>query len=580
MYDIGLLGPVRLTWSGRELPLGGCLPRTVLATCALEAGCVVSADTLAGRLWGARPPRTATAQIHNQISRLRRRAMVAGAEELLRTIVGGYVLAVQPERVDVHRFSCHVEQARAAARAQDHDLAVTHFSTALAMWRGNPLGGTSPELAGRALHLTQLRAAVREERIDVLARRHGPERVVAELEHLVLDQPDRESAHAMLMAALFLTGRRGDALLHYRNAFRRSVDELGVEPGGSLRRLHERCLAGDTNAVAASVQGWAEVAPVRPAAPRPATARRVVRALPPPGPALAGRSGELNWLIGRLLEGRGRPIVVCGMPGVGKTGLTVRAAHRVSDDFPDGQLYANLDGGGDPSQVLRGFLRALRPDRVPPPLLADRVCEYRTETADRRLLVVLDGVGRSAQVRHLLPAGPGSAVVLTSRRRLLGLGPVDRLCLRPLDEAGGAAVLATEPAVDRSGVAEISALCGGLPLALSIVATRLAAAGARGSADLIEALARAPLSVLESEDVSVAAAIGSAVDELGAPARALLRRIAAGPPPAVEECGKPLDELLDVHLVEEFGTNRAVLRCHPLVARYVEPARAGVGAGG
>jgi len=211
-------------------------------------------------------------------------------------------------------------------------------------------------------------------------------------------------------------------------------------------------------------------------------------------PAFVGRQAEiasLDLLLGS--DGEAAPVVICavsGTAGVGKTALAVHWAHRVRASFPDGQLYLNLRGFEaaappvPPGEAIRVFLDALAvPTHRIPVGLAEQVGLYRSLVADRRLLVVLDNARDSEQVRPLLPGGDAARVVITSRNRLLGLvagegarplplgtmdaGEADELLRRRL----GSGRIDREP----EATAKIVARCGGLPLALALVAARVAA---------------------------------------------------------------------------------------------------------
>ena len=216
--------------------------------------------------------------------------------------------------------------------------------------------------------------------------------------------------------------------------------------------------------------------------------------LPMTVPAFVGRQAEIASLDLLVAEdGAAAPVVICavsGTAGVGKTALAVHWAHRVRTLFPDGQLYLNLRGFEaaappvHPGEAIRVFLDALAvPTHRIPVGLAEQVGLYRSLVADRRILVVLDNARDSEQVRPLLPGGDAARVVITSRNRLLGLvagegarplplgtmaaGDADELLRRRL----GSGRVEREP----EAAAEIVARCGGLPLALALVAARVAA---------------------------------------------------------------------------------------------------------
>jgi tetratricopeptide (TPR) repeat protein/DNA-binding XRE family transcriptional regulator len=223
----------------------------------------------------------------------------------------------------------------------------------------------------------------------------------------------------------------------------------------------------------------------------------VPRQLPSGVAHFAGRGAELAALDAVLGGGAGGgPGVVIsaigGTAGVGKTALALQWAHQVADRFPDGQLYANLrgfDAGGgqptDPADVLRGFLDAfgVHPERIPQDT-ESLAALYRSVLAGRRMLVLLDNAADVAQVRPLLPASPECLVIVTSRRELSALAAREGALLVQLDVLS--ALEANELLVARLGaeraaaepwaVTELASLCARLPLALSVIVARAAAA--------------------------------------------------------------------------------------------------------
>ena len=222
----------------------------------------------------------------------------------------------------------------------------------------------------------------------------------------------------------------------------------------------------------------------------------VPRQLPTAVPYFAGRTSELRLLDAMLSDaGRGSTGVVIsaigGTAGVGKTALALNWAHRVAPNFPDGQLYANLRGfdpagsPAEPADVLRGFLDALQvhPERFPA-TTEGLAALYRSLLADRTMLVLLDNAADVAQVRPLLPASPRCLVIVTSRRELSALAAAEGARLLSLDvlpEREAIELLAARLGTDRAdaepdAITQLATLCARLPLALSVIVARAAAA--------------------------------------------------------------------------------------------------------
>jgi hypothetical protein len=174
----------------------------------------------------------------------------------------------------------------------------------------------------------------------------------------------------------------------------------------------------------------------------------------------------------------GAPLLIGGPIGIGKTAFALRLADELAGAFPDGQLYADLDGA-DAVTVVEGFLHALGVAHVPE-AAAQRVALFRSLLAQRRLFVLLDNASDERQVRPLLGRSTASLIVVTSRARLLGLDGVHRVDLPPLPRAASVSLLGLLAGADRVRSAPGTAgtladLCGNLPLAVSVAGRRLAA---------------------------------------------------------------------------------------------------------
>ncbi|MEH0634317.1 NB-ARC domain-containing protein [Streptomyces bottropensis] len=253
---------------------------------------------------------------------------------------------------------------------------------------------------------------------------------------------------------------------------------------------------------AAVVYGGVQVRTVAPAAPRPPAT--VPWQLPPAVP-LTARTAEIERLEHHRASSsrRGHPVLaaVSGLGGVGKTALALSWLHGLRADFPDGQLYADLgaqspSGPADPAEVLSGFLRGLGvPPRQVPHGLEERAALYRSLTAERALVVLLDDADTAAQVRPLLPGGR-TLTLVTGRRRMSGLALEGcyQLQLEPLAPQAAVELLAATLADDRVATQSddaraLVALCAGLPLAVRVAGARLAARPGRRIGAMVRALA-------------------------------------------------------------------------------------------
>ncbi|MFF1710873.1 BTAD domain-containing putative transcriptional regulator [Streptomyces sp. NPDC058268] len=239
----GLLGaPAVYDAEGEPQPVQSAKGRALLAALLLEPGRVVSVDALKDALWGGAPPASAHASLQNHVTRLRR---LLDDPERLRAVPPGYRLRVAEGELDVRVFEQLVAQARVAHAERDWDGCARAASGALALWRGAPLGGLPADTAGHALvpRLEEARLLALELRYDAeLASGAGDGGLVPGLAELVAEYPLREAFHRQLMLVLHRTGRQAEALAVHRELRRRLVEELGVEPGASVREAHREVL--------------------------------------------------------------------------------------------------------------------------------------------------------------------------------------------------------------------------------------------------------------------------------------------------------------------------------------------------
>ncbi|MGO4758120.1 BTAD domain-containing putative transcriptional regulator, partial [Streptomyces sp. 2MCAF27] len=249
--------------------------------------------------------------------------------------------------------------------------------------------------------------------------------------------------------ALYRSGRQAEALDAYRRVRFSLAEELGIEPGEELQRLHQDILTRHPRLDLGCPES-------RPAAePDRVEIVTAPRQLPADTGDFVGRTRELAELRDVLLAdgtdtqaaAAPRVAAISGQAGVGKTSLAVRVAHEVSAAFGDGQLFADLGGFRDPDEgaheVMARFLRALGvAGQTIPESPGERGEMYRSRLAGARVLIVLDNAATERQVRKLSP-GSGSCVVLvTSRLRLTGLAGARQFDIGVLDEATSVAFLA------------------------------------------------------------------------------------------------------------------------------------------
>lgn len=573
---LGLLGPLLLVRAGRQITPSAPKLRLVLSLLAVQANAVTRVDQLVEELWGESPPPSALTTVQTYIYQLRKLLKLDDQPEedgdptrpALRSHPGGYILHLPDlADVDANLFEDLVRRGRTELLGAHPKAAAQTFRDALELWRGNVLEGvtTGPVLYAHATRLEELRRTVLTLRIEAdlqLGRHHE---IIGELNSMVSSEPTREDISAKLMIALYRSGRRADALGVYQRIRTALVDELGLDPAAELQRLHQLML--EANPELDLLSPTVEVA-----APVNAPAQ-----LPADIPDFVGRQAELDTLTRALSGGDTvRVVNVVGRPGTGKNALVVRAARAARQHFPDGQLYVDLthsDGRPMPTmRLLTGMLRALGADETAIPAnVAEAALMFRSWTADRRLLVVLNRACSAEMPHHLFPTGAGCALVVISRTPVAALSGAVRLRVPPLASADAVALLAAiigQSRVDeeRAAAVELAELTDRLPLALRALGARLTAHPGWHLARLVERLRDEGnrLSELSYGGFDIDERLASAYLRLTAQQRWVLRRLAAAydEPLTVEELTKQvsmsdavvhaaLDELLDADLVEE-----------------------------
>lgn len=241
--EFRVLGPIEVHADGHAAVIGGGRERALLALLLVHAGEVVSRDRLIDELWSGEPPASGSQSLDVYVSRLRKAFRDAGGEDLLVTREPGYVL--QPADTDARRFERLVAEGREAVAAGDRQRGAALLRESLALWRGRAYLEVADERWARpeAERLEGLRLDTTEDRIDIDLALGRHSALVTELELLAGRHPTRERFVGQLMVALYRSGRQADALTAYRNARRRLVEELGIEPGPELRRVEGAVLA-------------------------------------------------------------------------------------------------------------------------------------------------------------------------------------------------------------------------------------------------------------------------------------------------------------------------------------------------
>jgi DNA-binding SARP family transcriptional activator len=482
-----LLGPVQLVDGGSLVRVEGVKARALLTALLVNANRVVSAESLAGHIWGDEPPPSAVGTLQAYVSRLRR---LLGDGKLV-TCAPGYQIVVGPDDLDVTRFERLLALGRDASRLGRPRRAATLLRQALDLWRGPCLGEfrRAPFAVAEVARLERLRAAAVEELIGARLAMGEHEEVTAELDRLTAQHPAREALWCHLMVALYRGGRRVDALDVYNEATRRlssagrqhgeraakrprREEVSGPEPGLALRELRRRILTHDPELL------W------RPANPLPVAIAGAATASP-----MVGRAAELDRLLDawrRTGAGDPRMVAVTGEPGIGKTRLVTELALAVRRQGAHVLWGRSAHGDLAPYQPIAEALCDYT-DRLSPEELADQLGPHapyltpllpdaesprgpdrdaktrrhrmfeavagllRAATAEAPALLVLDDLHRADRstlllLEHLVrhPRRPRCLIVTTYRETdtLAGLtaglcaeGLADRLALAELDGA-------------------------------------------------------------------------------------------------------------------------------------------------
>jgi DNA-binding SARP family transcriptional activator len=545
---IALLGDVRVTVDGRDVPLGPRQRRLMFAVLAWEVNQVVPLARIEELVWPAAPPRRAAHAIQVGVSDLRTRLAGLGLE--LERHGAGYLLRADPLLIDVHHFTTLIAKAGLA----DDTERVALLDEALRLWQGPALADTAEEATRQRLcaGAAETRLVAVEDRAAAMLRLGRHEEVVDELTRLAAENPARERLVGCLARGLANGGRPDEAQEVLRRTRTWLAEELGLDPGTEFEQLE---------------------------------AELRLPAMLPPTAGFTGRDKDIAKLDAAT-AGDGLAVrigAIVGTAGVGKTALASHWAHLRRDRFPDGQLYLDMRGySSDPplraEQALPRFLRVLGvPPTELPTDLADATGMFRTRLTGKRILVVLDNVAGVDQVRPLIPNDPGCVVVVTSRERLDGLVARDGAIRVPLDvlTADESDALLRIALGDRADP-ELARACAHLPLALRMAAAHLVINPQKTVGDYI-----AELRAADGIEGAVRTAFDLSYGALKPEHQRLFRLLGLLPGPDVtvesaaaladcepNEAARLLDQLAAAHLLTQHVSGRYFL--HDLLSRYAE----------
>jgi tetratricopeptide (TPR) repeat protein len=577
--DLKLLGPLKIDPPVPGTGLRRLKERAILAVLALSPGRVVTPETLIARVWDEEAP-SASLRRTMQSYVVHVKSAVAAAGARVESELGGYVLRIDRENVDVHRFHQLVKQAESIAASGDAEHAVSLLRKAEDLWRDQALAG----LSGRWIE--SMRYSLHEQRRMAVNQRVGLElalgrdaEMIGELVELTRQYPDDEVRAGLLMQALYRTGRESDALAVYRRDYERR-NELGLGTSQRLTALQEQILRRDP-ALA-----------VTPVARRAASRRAPwASSLPPRPHVFVGREKELALLCDISDAGRPAPRVIDGMGGCGKSALAVEAAFRLRETYPDPPIFMSFrayEAGQTPLDVQDALRQLLElSDAMPqsaPQTAAELSALWQREAARRRSVIVLDDVRDAATVVGVMPESGESAVIVTSRRRLPELSPSVAVSLEELPQDDAVTlferIVGSTGSDDPATLAQAVQLCGCLPLAVTLGASRIRDEGSTVSELVAEIEERRAFSspgsaafpgLTEMFELSYA--------DLGASHQEFFRRLGMNPCPSfsartaavlagttVKAAAATLRVLYNRHLVERVDENR--YRLHDLIKEY------------
>ncbi|WP_046729513.1 AfsR/SARP family transcriptional regulator [Streptomyces humi] len=471
-----ILGSLECWDADERIHVGGPVSERVLVTLLLEPQRVLPVHRLIEAVWDQDAPATAAHQVRKAVAELRQR--IPEGRTLIATDGPGYRASVTLEQLDLLQFTDALQRARDHTAAGRTAEATALLREALALWRGPVLSGSGGAVVDAAsASLEERRMTAVEQLFDLRLEAGESSELIAEIRAAIRDNPLREALRGQLMLALYRSGRQAEALEEYGTIRAVLDEELGIQPGTSLRELHQAILRNDP-----ALTG---TAPQTPAAPAVSGGRST---LPYDLRDFTGREEELHKLLGFIEDADGTgPLIVAidGMGGSGKTSLAVRAAHQLTDRYPDAQLHLDLRGYTPDEEPLAPAAAAealLRMLGIPGERIPDdpqgRLALWRATMIKHRMILLLDNVVDESQVRPLLASPTSTVVLVTSRALLVDLDAAHSISLGTMAPPDSIALVESiigdrRAQAEPEAVAELADLSGHLPLALRIAAARL-----------------------------------------------------------------------------------------------------------
>lgn len=469
-----LLGPPQIVAEGR--PRIVLAPRywRVLASLLLSPNVAVPTGVLAANVHEREGDIASHATVRSYISKITTALGQVGDGDVRISSrrEQGYLLHVDPQAVDLHRFRALRRQATAVTESGDRQHAALLLQEAEALWRAPALSGLSGGWAARIrVALEEEHRAARIERVEAELHLGRHTELVSDLHLLSQQYPFDETIVEHRMTALYRSGRQADAVRIYREFRLRLIDE-GLEPGLGLSEHHQRILRQDPSlAITPLYRSSGQLS-------QPDT-------MPPDLSDFIGREAELRLLTEGIEQRRGPLLrVIDGMAGAGKTALAIHIAHHHAERFPDAKLFIcfHSHSPGQQALTVAGALHhLLRMLDVPaeriPSAQSGRSALWKSELACRRAVIVLDDVTGPDEIRPLLPETGDCLVIVTSRRRHADWAGTQPHILDPLADDDASTmftrIAGPDAASSTDEVSRVVQLCGRLPLAIRLTASRL-----------------------------------------------------------------------------------------------------------